>query len=152
MIQTTVDTVFTALKSLEELAYPGAKILPNFSRSIQLDRYSCGAKCVYCILKYFGNDVSPKQIERLLRTDGDGTEKSDIGRVLKRFGLRCSVINNLAGIRRAIKQGSPGLFGILAKNQNLQLRGAGRLLSHHGGESNSIIKRHQETENPDQFG
>jgi len=81
MVQEVIDTLASVAARLEESAYVNAVILPNFPRSIQLDYYSCGAKSVYSILKYFGKIVSPELVERQLKTDWEGTSMdSDIGR------------------------------------------------------------------------
>jgi hypothetical protein len=46
-MQKIIDAIATTAAKLETLTHPDAVILPNFSRSIQLDYYSCGAKSVY---------------------------------------------------------------------------------------------------------
>jgi predicted double-glycine peptidase len=107
MLQDFVDTLATAATRLEESAHPNAVSLPNFPRSIQLDGYSCGAKSVYTILKYFGKNASPKLVECQLKTNWEGTGISDIKRVLKRHGLKYRTISNL---KNAIDDGCPVLI------------------------------------------
>jgi ATP-binding cassette subfamily B protein len=106
MVQEIVDALATTVARLEEAAYSNAVILPNFPRSLQLDYYSCGAKSVYTILKYFGKQCTPLSIERQLGTTWEGTSRRDIRRVLQRHGLKCRTISNL---KSAIDDGYPVL-------------------------------------------
>ena len=62
MVQEIVDTLATAAARLEESAYPHAVILPSFPRSIQLDGYSCGAKSVFTILRYYNKRCTPLSV------------------------------------------------------------------------------------------
>ena len=109
-----IDVAFTALKEIEELAYPSATILPNFPRSIQLDGYSCGAKSVYTVLKYFGKRCTSRSVERQLKTDEDGTWNKDVYRVLKEHGLHHKLHTQptLWDLYRAIKRGSPVIVAL----------------------------------------
>ncbi|MGA2624215.1 MAG: cysteine peptidase family C39 domain-containing protein [Bacteroidota bacterium] len=59
-----------------------ATILPNFPRCVQLDFYSCGAKSVYAILKYFKKRCSIGSLQESLRTNYYGTTIDNIKRVL----------------------------------------------------------------------
>ena len=109
-----IDTAFTVLKDLEELAYPSAVVLPNFPRSIQLDGYSCGAKSVYTVLRYFGKRCTVQSVEQQLKTDEDGTWNKDVYRVLKERKLRYKV-NTHAGLRdlyRGIKEDRPVIVSL----------------------------------------
>ncbi|MGA9405863.1 MAG: cysteine peptidase family C39 domain-containing protein [Bacteroidota bacterium] len=106
-LQTAVDLVATAAARLEESAYPNAVILPNFPRSIQLEGYSCGAKSVYTILRYYSNRCTPLSVERELHTTYEGTSISNIKSVLKRHGLKYRKIKNL---NSAIDKGRPVLI------------------------------------------
>jgi len=101
-----VDTLVTAAARLEESAYPNAVILPNFPRSIQLDKYSCGSKSVFTILRYYNKRCTPISVERELHTTYEGTAIPDIKRVLKRHGLKYRKIRNL---KAAIDHGYPVL-------------------------------------------
>ena len=111
-MQNTVDKIFTALARAEETLHPDAVLLKDFPRSIQAEfpAFSCGEKCVYCILKYFEKKVTHRQLKGLLRTDLSGTAKDDIKRVLKQFGLRYRVVRKVSDLRNAIDQGSPVLI------------------------------------------
>jgi len=95
MVQRVVDFLASVGAKAEALIHLDAVILPNFPRSIQLNEYSCGAKSVYCILQYFGIRCTPESVERLLRTDEDGTDVSDIKRVFKRYHLNCRTLRDL---------------------------------------------------------
>jgi len=104
-----VDSLATAVARLEESAYPNAVILPDFPRSIQLDGYSCGAKSVYCILRYHNKRCTPLSVERELHTTYEGTSIPDIKRVLKRHGLKYRKIKDL---KSAIEKGHPVLLSL----------------------------------------
>ena len=95
MDQSLIDTLATTIARIEEAAYPSAVILPNFQRSLQLDQYSCGAKSLYSIFRYYNKRCTPKSIEKALNTDEDGTSVSDIKRVVKRYGLTCRTLRDL---------------------------------------------------------
>lgn len=106
MVQEIVDTLATAAARLEESAYPNSVILPHFIRSIQLDKYSCGSKSLYTILRYYNKRCTPQSVERELHTTYWGTARRDIKRVLKRHGLNHGKIRNL---KSAIDNGYPVL-------------------------------------------
>jgi ABC-type bacteriocin/lantibiotic exporter with double-glycine peptidase domain len=109
MVQNIIDAIATTVARIETFTYPNAVTLPNFPRSIQLDEYSCGAKSVYCILQYYRKLCTPGSVERLLQTDSDGTDVSDIKRVLKRHGLKCRTLRKpgLRDLRAAIDNDCP---------------------------------------------
>jgi len=104
-MQNIIDAIATTAARIETLAHPNAVILP-FPRSIQLDTYSCGAHAVFAILKYFRKHCTYATVERQLHTDKDGTDISDIKRVLKLYGLKCRTLQDL---KSAIKNGCPVL-------------------------------------------
>ncbi len=101
-----VDTLAKVAARIEESAYPNAVILPDFPRSIQLDRYSCGAKSLYTILRYYNKRCTPLSVERELHTTWEGTSIPNIKRVLKKHGLKYRKITNL---KSAIDDGHPVL-------------------------------------------
>jgi predicted double-glycine peptidase len=72
MVQHIIDAIATIAAQIEALTHPGATILPNFPRSLQLDSFSCGAKSVYCILQYYDRQCTPESVEEQLHTDEDG--------------------------------------------------------------------------------
>ena len=106
MYSRIVDTLATAAARLEESVYPNAIILPNFPRSIQLDGYSCGAKSVYAILRYYNIRCTRLSVEKKLHTTYEGTSIGDIKRVLKGYGLKYRKVEKL---KIAIDQGDPVL-------------------------------------------
>ena len=112
MIQHIIDTLATSAARLETLAYPDAIILPNFPRSIQFDYYSCGAKSVYCILRYYDRQCTPESVEQQLHTDENGTDVSDIKRVFERYHLKCRTLRKpgLRELKAAIDNGHPVLI------------------------------------------
>ena len=114
MFQNIIDTLATAAAKIETLAYPDAVILSNFPRSVQLDYYSCGAKSVYCILRYYGNHCSTKSVEQQLHTDENGTDVSDIKRVFERYHLKCRTLRKpgLRDLKTAIDDNCPVLVSL----------------------------------------
>ncbi|MGA2624141.1 MAG: cysteine peptidase family C39 domain-containing protein [Bacteroidota bacterium] len=113
-IQTAVDDLFTAVKSIEELFHLEATMLPNFPRCVQLDLYSCGAKSVYAILKYFKKRCNLGSVEEALRTDYYGTTVDDIKRVLRENKVAFKELKKatLKDIRRAIDENHPVLVSV----------------------------------------
>jgi predicted double-glycine peptidase len=109
MVQKTIDVLATTAARLEALTHPDAIILPHFPSSIQLDSLTCGAKSVYCILRYYGKRCTPKSVEKELKTDSDGTAVSDIKRVFKRYHLNCRTLRKprLKDLVEAIDNGYP---------------------------------------------
>ena len=115
MVQNIIDAIATTVARIETFTHPDAVILPHFSRSVQLDYYSCGAKSVYCILQYYRKRCTPESVERLLDTDEDGgTDVSDIKRVLKRHGLKCRTLRKpgLRDLKAAIDDDCPILVSL----------------------------------------
>jgi hypothetical protein len=114
MFQNIIDTLATSAARLETLVYPGAIILPNFPRSIQIDYYSCGAKSVYCILRYYDRQCTPGSVEKELHTDEDGTDVSDIKRVFRRYHLNCRTLRKpgLRELKTSINDGYPVLVSL----------------------------------------
>ena len=109
MVQEIVDAMATAAARLEESAYPNAVILPNFPRSIQLDKYSCGAKSLYTILCYYNIRCTPLSVEKELHTTWEGTAIPDIKRVLKKHGLK---YRKTTSLKSAINKGHPVLISL----------------------------------------
>jgi hypothetical protein len=108
-MQNAVDSLFSAIKSLEELAYPDSKILPGVRRFVQFDSYRCGLRSVQSVLAYYGIQQTPRTLERKLRTTREGTDTSDILRVLRSYGLngRMHREMGLRDIRKAIDNECP---------------------------------------------
>jgi ABC-type bacteriocin/lantibiotic exporter with double-glycine peptidase domain len=109
--QKTVDLLANTLKNIEEIAYQDGKavVLPNFPRCLQLDAWTCGARSVYSILRYFGKRCTVKSVERELKTDWEGTHVADIKGVLAKHGLKCEEKKHcrMTDLARAIDDGSP---------------------------------------------
>jgi ABC-type bacteriocin/lantibiotic exporter with double-glycine peptidase domain len=114
MIQQIVDFFASFGAEVEALFHSDAITLPDFPRSIQLDDYSCGAKVVYCILQYYDKQCTLDSVERLLKTDEDGTSVSDIKRVLNRYGLVCRTLRKpgLRDLKAAIDDDCPVLVSL----------------------------------------
>lgn len=59
----------------------------NFSRSFQLNTYTCAPRCVYMVLRHFGVAANFNAIERGLKTDRNGTTPGNILRYLRKRGF-----------------------------------------------------------------
>ena len=113
-LQKTVDLIANAPKKIEERVFrcDKAVILPNLPRCLQMDAWTCGARSVYSILRYFGRRCTPKLVERELRTNWEGTDVTDIKRVLAKHGLKYHEMKHcrMSDLKRAIDDGSPILI------------------------------------------
>lgn len=109
MVHLIVNSLAEAAARLEESAYPNAVLLNQFPRSLQLDKYSCGAKSVYTILRYYNKRCTPLSVETELHTTYEGTAIPDIKRVLKKHGLKYRKSKDL---KIAIDSGHPILVSL----------------------------------------
>ena len=89
-IKDSVDAVANIAKLIEELD-PNAKV-PNLERSLQLDWYSCGARGLFKILRYYRKQCTIERVKKELQTDWSGTALQDIKRVFRKYGLKYRVI------------------------------------------------------------
>lgn len=90
-VEEAADAVASAIKQVEEAAVGNgdAVLLEEFPRAVQLDGYSCGAQCVYMVLRYFGRSRAFKRLKRRLGTTRTcGTHEDAMVRVLRSEGLR----------------------------------------------------------------
>jgi ABC-type bacteriocin/lantibiotic exporter with double-glycine peptidase domain len=113
LIKVAVDWLARTSQSFEEMVVPGTVVL-NIERSVQLDRYSCGAQSAYMILKYFGKARSIQGVTRALGTDENGTGPEAISRVFRERGLRCRTVVNakMADLRRSLDAEVPVLVSL----------------------------------------
>jgi ABC-type bacteriocin/lantibiotic exporter with double-glycine peptidase domain len=112
MVQEIVSRLGSIASRIELLFHPNAVVLKRFPRIIQLDRFSCGPASVASILRYYGHVVPLHEVIRLLGTNSDGTDVSEIKRVLKSYGLCVKELRHV-GIRElkeAIDSRSPALI------------------------------------------
>ncbi|MGD0037876.1 MAG: cysteine peptidase family C39 domain-containing protein [Bacteroidota bacterium] len=116
MIQQVVDFLASICANAETILHPDAIILPHFPRSLQLDSYSCGAKSVFTILRYYGKHCTPESVEEQLHTDEDGTAVSDIKRVFRRYHLNYRTLRKpgLRDLKAAIDDDCPVLISLYA--------------------------------------
>ncbi len=114
--QRTVDLLVNILKNIEEVVYQNDKavVLSNFPRTIQLDGWTCGARSVYSILRYFGKRCTVQSVEKDLRTDLSGTDVGDIKKVLQKHHLKPVEKKKcrLSDLRKAIDDGNPVLISL----------------------------------------
>ena len=95
----------------------GAWFLPDVTmlkmdRSCQLDRFSCGAQCVYMIMSVFGKPKAVCCIAGALDVGEKGVGPTRLREFLERHGLKTRRKNRatLEDIKRAIAKGSPVLL------------------------------------------
>jgi ABC-type bacteriocin/lantibiotic exporter with double-glycine peptidase domain len=114
MIQQVVDFLASICADAETIFHPDAVTLPGFPRSLQLDSYSCGAKVVFCILQFYNKQCTPDSVERLLKTDEDGTSVRDIKRVFRQYHLNCRTLRKtgLRDLKAAIDDECPVLISL----------------------------------------
>jgi ABC-type bacteriocin/lantibiotic exporter with double-glycine peptidase domain len=115
-LQKTADLLANTLKNIEELIYQGDKsvVLPNFPRTIQLSGWTCGARCVYSILRSKGRRCTVESVERELRTDWEGTDVTDVRKVFLKHRLKFIEKKHcrLPDVRKAIDDGNPVLISV----------------------------------------
>jgi len=111
------DAATNTIKGWEERSDPDAVVLDNFSRSLQIDTYSCGAQSTFMILRYYGKARTAQGVERALGTTEEGTTEDQIRRLLVERGLRPRRITRptIAKLRAAIDEGCPVLVSVDAK-------------------------------------
>ncbi len=110
-----VDKIYNLIKSVEESLSDDAVVIKNIKRSMQLDRYSCGAQCAFMILQYFGKDDSIDNVKKELNVSKtDGVDTEPILDLFKKKGLNVRVNENakLNDIRNAIDNNWPMLISI----------------------------------------
>lgn len=79
---------------------------PKFRTSYQKDDYSCGARCVYMILRHFGRKVKYSRVkDQCLTTVQNGTNVSALIGTLRFYGLKVGARPRMAvrGLRKALK-------------------------------------------------
>lgn len=108
--KTLADVVANWVKThVEEQSSPEAVVLPGFRRSLQLDRYSCGAQSVFSVLHYFGKARSVEAVKKGAGTTTEGTSSRQLIAFIKRRGLRPVIIRSptVTKIKREISAGHP---------------------------------------------
>ena len=86
------DAIADAEKVREERSEANAVLIDKMRRSIQLDRYSCGAQSTFMVLEHFGRARSIESVEKALGMTRDGTSQTSIIQLLRARGLRVSII------------------------------------------------------------
>ena len=66
LLKPAADHVADWVKSGEEYLDPSAVTVDGIKRSLQLDKYSCGAQSCYMILDYFGKAGSIENVKKAL--------------------------------------------------------------------------------------
>jgi predicted double-glycine peptidase len=102
------------LQTAELYLHPDAVVLDGFARAFQFHRTWCGANSLYAILRYFGIHASVNNVARLANTDEDGTEVSNIKKVLRRYRLEYHSMRKpgLRDLKAAIDHGNPILISL----------------------------------------
>src|SRR5687768_8908152 len=108
ILETLADKAATAAKDLEGSTSSGVS-LDGFTRHIQLDRYSCGAKCTFAILKYYKKARSIRNVTKQLGTDTEGTDAKQIRSLLRDRGLQPVVLKRptIKSLKKQIDCGYP---------------------------------------------
>lgn len=87
-----------------------------FSRSVQLDSYSCGSRCVFMVLVHFRIAISHAEVKALLGTNPErGTAVVPMMRVLRKYGgLRVGYRPNLLWreLEQALRKGAIALISV----------------------------------------
>lgn len=111
MLKKVLDAVRTNLDGVEAWFVPGVTML-DLKRSVQLDRFSCGAQCVAMILSVFGKSETIGRIVGTLDVGEKGVGPTRLREFLERHGLKTRRKNRatLEDIKRAIAKGSPVLL------------------------------------------
>lgn len=80
----------------------------DFPRSIQWDRYSCGARCAYMITKYFNLGIPYQEVKEGVGTDIDGTYMESITEYLRsrELKIKYKAEMTLRTLSTALKQGA----------------------------------------------
>ncbi len=108
------DLVYNFYKDIEERRSPDSVLL-DMKRSIQVDKYSCGAQCVYTILQYYKIPRTLNEILKGLNTSKrNGTDTGPILNYLRSNGLKVSInkYSKLSHIHSAIDSLNPILISV----------------------------------------
>lgn len=81
--------------------------VPRFRTSYQRNDHSCGARCVYMILRHFGIKVLFSQVEQQCLTTEQGTNVQAILGVLRFYGLKVGHRPRMGirGLRNTLRSG-----------------------------------------------
>lgn len=115
-VQKIVNKFYNWIKILEErYSDEKAEFISGIERSIQLDKYSCGAQTVYSILNYYNSSLSIDEIiKKLGVTKEDGVDTGPILNLLKEKNLKIEINDRakLFHVKRAIRQGYPMIITV----------------------------------------
>ena len=103
------DNVATTIQVIEERVAPDWVLLKGFPRSLQMDKYSCGAQCAYAVLKYYGKARSITNVQRELGTTLEGTTAAQLRHLFTSRGLLPVTLRvpTLASLKKEIDAGHP---------------------------------------------
>ena len=114
-VKDLLDALMNKLNGFEESIHADDSILEGLPRSLQLDRYSCGAQSAYMILRYHGKARSVKAVERALGTTEErGTPAAPILRLMRQRRLRPRIVAEatMKTLTSAIDKGAPVLVSL----------------------------------------
>lgn len=113
LVKSIVDWIARRVQVIEERRSPGATVLA-VRRSVQLDRYSCGAQSAFMILRFFGKARSIEAVSKVLGTDTSGTGTMALVRLFRRRGLkpRINAHADIDDLATAIELGAPSLVSM----------------------------------------
>ncbi len=109
------DIAFNWLKNIEENLDDNIACLNGIKRSVQLDKYSCGAQSASVILDYFDKTKPIDKVKQLLgTTKKDGTDTDPILNLFKQNNLNVDVNEKaeLNDIYESVDEGNPILISV----------------------------------------
>ncbi len=109
-----VNRFFNLIKNLEESLDRNKTIL-KITKSMQMNRFSCGIHSAFMILSYYNKTSNPNQIKynmKLLKKEGIDTEP--LLKILKNFGCTVSVNikANISDIVKSVNERKPILISV----------------------------------------
>lgn len=113
IVKRVLDTIAGWVQAIDESRDQDAVLL-DVQRSVQADRYSCGAQSALMILRCHGKGRSIDATMRALGTDEDGTATVALLKLFRGRGLK-PVIKaraTIADLRSGIENGAPSLVSL----------------------------------------
>lgn len=114
LVKRALDTVAGWVQSIDEANAPDEAVLLDVRRSVQADRYSCGAQAAFMVLRYYGKARSISAVARALGTDETGTSTGALLRLFRKRGLKpqISASATIADLVRGIDADAPSVVSL----------------------------------------
>jgi len=125
-IKPVADGIAKGGKKVSEYLDHDSRLIEGMNRSIQIDRYGCGAQCAYMILRHFGKARNVDAVKSALGTNSDdGTTDAEILDLMRKRGLKVSIFRRrsphskpLGSIERHIKKDAPILAWMKTRKED----------------------------------